>query len=415
MAPDLSHSSRASERPLRLAVLGWVQDGAGSVASAHYKLCGALLDAGHEITFYASAGFVPDPGYDAEGFAYVPVEPGAGWAPRVGAIPRPVRPLVRQVVGRRSTNRYLERAIERAAARHAERPYDAVLFLGTAPRTSLPGVPTLVWAQSAPQNELRAVRGLFGPVRRVSGVAAYLRLRAYYEVKDRLAWGWARRHHLVLASRRARSAAEAFGVPAERVCVAPYAIDLERFTPNSIPTGPRRRVLCIGRLDPRKRVDLLVDAVALLAQRRDDFHVEVVGRDGYLPGWSAFVSDAARGLPLTYTPAVPQSEVLDRLHEADIVVQPSEHEEFGHAVAEALACGVPVVTGPTNGTGEYLPGEGSVAFDRYEPASLADAMDRALDLSRSPAARQACRDAAQAFAADRVAARLVDHILAAAP
>ena len=95
---------------------------------------------------------------------------------------------------------------------------------------------------------------------------------------------------------------------------------------------------------------------------------------------------------------------------ADVVVQPSEYEEFGSAVAEALACGVPVVTGPTNGTGEYAPSEGSAKFERYEPSSLADAIDRALALSREPSARSACRSAASAFVAEGVAQIVVDFI-----
>jgi glycosyltransferase involved in cell wall biosynthesis len=396
--------------PLRLAVYGWVQDGGGSVASAHHALCAALLTAGHRLDLFASGGFVPDPGYRSDTFTYIPVGRQVRPGLRLPGYPAAVRPLVERLDGMRSTHRYLDNAMAATLTRHAERPYNAMLFLGTVPRATLPGVPGVVWAQCAPQNELRAVRGLLAPVRRVSGIGAYLRVRLYYEVKDHLVWGWARRHHLVLASRRAAEDAVRFGVAVERICVAPYAIDLDRFAPRSIPTGAQRRVLCVGRLDPRKRIDLLVDAVALLAQRRNDFHVEVIGRDGYIPGWADFVERASRNLPLTYTPAVAQSEIVRRLHEADVLVQPSEREEFGHAVAEALACGVPVVTGPTNGTGEYVPEASSAKFDRYDPASLADAIERALAVSRSPAAREACRAAAEVFSADRVAARLVSHI-----
>jgi GT2 family glycosyltransferase len=289
-------------------------------------------------------------------------------------------------------------------------PYDAVLFLGMPPRSTIDGVPTFVWPECGPQTELDAVRGLSAPVARVSGRAAYLKLRLYYEVKDRLVWGWARCHHLIVASWLGRQQAIAFGVPAERICVAPYPIDLRRFTVGEIPRGPTRHVLCVGRLDPRKRIDLLVDAVAILARRRNDFRVDVIGRDGYLPGWSELVREAGRKLPITYTGGVPQSQIVERLRDADVVVQPSEHEEFGHAVAEALACGIPVVTGPTNGTGAYAPRGGSAKFDLYTPDSLADAIERALAISRDPSARAACRTAAEAFAADRVATTVSEFI-----
>ena len=106
------------------------------------------------------------------------------------------------------------------------------------------------------------------------------------------------------------------------------------------------------------------------------------------PGVESLCTRGWPGPPMTYVDAVPQAEILERLCEADVVVQPSEHEEFGSAIAEALACGIPVVTGPTNGTSEYTPTTGSVTFDRYEPHSLAHAIDRALSIyAREPCAR----------------------------
>lgn len=388
---------------MRLAAYGLVRDGAGSVPSAHFLLCRALLQAGHHLDLYADPGYIPDPRYEDTRYRYVGLDVEARRPITNSRLPAELRLLVDSLAGRRHGHRSRETAIALARARHSVCPYDAVLFLGMPPRSTIDGVPTFVWPECGPRTELDAVRKLSKPIARVSGHAAYLKLRLYYEVKDRLVWGWARRHHLIVASWLGRQQALAFGVPSERICVAPYPIDLQRFTVGEIPSGATRRVLCVGRLDPRKRIDLLVDAVAILARRRNDFRVEVVGRDGYLPGWSALVQEAGRNLPITYVRGVPQSQIIERLRAADVVVQPSEQEEFGHAVAEALACGIPVVTGPTNGTGAYAPVGASANFDLYTPGSLADAIDRALAISRDQSARAACRTAAEAFAADRVA------------
>lgn len=416
--PDLtgarSEDPDGSEQPLRMAVFGWVQENAGSVSSANFQLCRALLDQGHRIDLFVIEGFVPDPGYEHQEFVYAPVALGKSREALVRRLPAAVRPLAEKLAGRLRSNQYRVRAIDAARTSHACDPYDAALFLGLPPTATLRGVPNVVWAQGPPRNELIAVRRLREPVSRISGVKAYVRLRVYYEIKDRLTWRWARSpHYLVLASRASRQVAADFGIEPRRVCVAPYPVDLQRFTPGPIPTGDVRRVLCVGRLDPRKRVDLLVDAVRLLAARRTDFWVEVIGRDAYLPGWGAWVRQHAEGLPLSYRDAIPQAEVLERMRQADVLVQPSEQEEFGSAVAEALACGVPVVTGPTNGTGEYAPAEASVHFDRYDPGTLAAALERALSFSRDPSARAACRQAAQAFDARRVAVAVADHTRAA--
>jgi glycosyltransferase involved in cell wall biosynthesis len=59
-------------------------------------------------------------------------------------------------------------------------------------------------------------------------------------------------------------------------------------------------------------------------------------------------------------------------------LQPSENENFGGAVAEGLACGVPSVLGPTNGTADITNGT-EFRFDRYEPNDVACAMERAMD------------------------------------
>jgi len=38
----------------------------------------------------------------------------------------------------------------------------------------------------------------------------------------------------------------------------------------------------------------------------------------------------------------------------DLLAQPSDEENFGSSVAEAQACGLPVIVGATNGNADYL-------------------------------------------------------------
>ena len=62
----------------------------------------------------------------------------------------------------------------------------------------------------------------------------------------------------------------------------------------------------------------------------------------------------------------------------DILIQPSEAEDFGSAVAEALCCGVPVIVGTTNGTKDYI-GSNSWVFEEYTIESLAQTMEVAIN------------------------------------
>jgi glycosyltransferase involved in cell wall biosynthesis len=75
-----------------------------------------------------------------------------------------------------------------------------------------------------------------------------------------------------------------------------------------------------------------------------------------------------------------------------VLVQPSEDENFGSAVAEALACGTPVVLGSSNGTGDYAK-SGAIRFDQYEANAVAAAI--ALAITKADALREPARQAAE--------------------
>ena len=105
--------------------------------------------------------------------------------------------------------------------------------------------------------------------------------------------------------------------------------------------------------------------------------------------------DAAEVLRARATPNVTltgwlEQDELDRLfREASVYVQPSHHEGFGIAVAEAMLAGcVPVVTA-AGALPEVVDGAG-IQVDSDEPKAVADGIRRALDAG--PQARAAARE-----------------------
>jgi glycosyltransferase involved in cell wall biosynthesis len=93
-----------------------------------------------------------------------------------------------------------------------------------------------------------------------------------------------------------------------------------------------------------------------------------------------------------------------------VVVQASENENFGFAVAEGLAAGRAVVCGPTNGTGDY-PGDAGFRFERYDVEAVTMAMDRArlaIAADRARLAELARSAARRHFGRQQVAERLVE-------
>jgi glycosyltransferase involved in cell wall biosynthesis len=140
-------------------------------------------------------------------------------------------------------------------------------------------------------------------------------------------------------------------LPTPGVVVAP-GVHVERYRPTdgreAAPWGEtrgRRVILFLGRLNFKKGLDLLVRAFAELARRRPDVHLVLAGPDDddygrAVRGWLAQGGVANR---CTFTGMLEGASKLAAFHHAEVFVLPSYSENFGVAVVEAMACGLPVV------------------------------------------------------------------------
>lgn len=107
----------------------------------------------------------------------------------------------------------------------------------------------------------------------------------------------------------------------------------------------KRIVLFLGRIHPKKGCDLLIDAFAVAATRDPRLHLVFAGPDQI--GWRVPLSARAAALGLgdriTWTGMLTGDLKWGAFHAAEVFVLPSHQENFGIAVAEALACGLPVL------------------------------------------------------------------------
>jgi len=128
------------------------------------------------------------------------------------------------------------------------------------------------------------------------------------------------------------------------IVTIPNGIDLNAIS-NTYPAADLRDLVVVGRLLDHKRVDMLLDAVALLHARGIPVTCRVIG-DG--PERNALHDQAARlGIDqavIFHHDVAEQKEVYALLKAARIFVSPSAREGFGIAVLEALACGAAVIT-----------------------------------------------------------------------
>ena len=107
----------------------------------------------------------------------------------------------------------------------------------------------------------------------------------------------------------------------------------------------KKLVLFMGRIHPKKGCDLLIEAFARVLAQESKWHLVIAGPDAV--GWREKLhsSAAQRGLAqrLTWTGMIGGTMKWGAIRAAEVFVLPSHQENFGVAVAEALAAGAPVL------------------------------------------------------------------------
>ena len=107
----------------------------------------------------------------------------------------------------------------------------------------------------------------------------------------------------------------------------------------------KKLVLFMGRIHPKKGCDLLIEAFAKRLAQHPEWHLVFAGPDQL--GWKKKLHSRAAQLGIadriTWTGMITGSLKWGALRAAEMFVLPSHQENFGIAVSEALAAGVPVL------------------------------------------------------------------------
>jgi glycosyltransferase involved in cell wall biosynthesis len=200
-------------------------------------------------------------------------------------------------------------------------------------------------------------------------------------------------------------------------------VDLDRFRPASeeqraqarrnLDLPGRNVLLCVGRLSRQKGQDLLLEAWE--RRRPADTVLVLLGSGDPAPLRAVAPTQWGRSVLAVGG----QDDVRPWLWAADFVVQPSRYEGFSLVVAEAMACGVPVVATAVNGVREAVvdgpPGAAGAGVPVGDMGALLDEAEKRL---ADPALRRregmaGRARAEQLFRGDHVMARLDDAYRAA--
>jgi glycosyltransferase involved in cell wall biosynthesis len=144
------------------------------------------------------------------------------------------------------------------------------------------------------------------------------------------------------------------------------------------------RLLGVGRLVAKKGFDTVVDACGLLDRRGVPFEAVIVGPDDDAgPALRARISELGLGDRIRLEGQMSQAELLEEYRRASAFCLPcrvldnGDRDGIPNVLAEAMACGAPVVTTPISGIPEIVrDGVNGLFVQPDDPESLAAAVMR---------------------------------------
>ncbi len=184
-----------------------------------------------------------------------------------------------------------------------------------------------------------------------------------------------------------------YGADPTRLCISPPGVNHSIFTP-----GDRGRsrlelgipsevpvVLFVGRVQPLKGIDVVVDAFVRVRQRYTDARLVIIGGpSGPLGGDElhqarGLVAAAGLSESVDFRDPVEHPTLAGYYQAADVLLVPSRSESFGLVAVEAQACGLPVVAANVGGLSYALAdGSSGILVDGWNPADYADAVESIL-------------------------------------
>jgi glycogen synthase len=157
-------------------------------------------------------------------------------------------------------------------------------------------------------------------------------------------------------------------------------LDLDRWTSVHSPETAPPRILWVGRLEPRKAPETLVEAAAHLAPEIDQLEVTFIGSSSYSRNgkpYAEWTAALARELesPCRFVDAIPRTELPSWYEHVRVAVLTARYDNFPVAGLEAMAAGRPLVTTSKTGVAELVGGAGAGAVvPPRDPTALAEAL-----------------------------------------
>ena len=202
------------------------------------------------------------------------------------------------------------------------------------------------------------------------------------------------------------------GIAGDRASLIENGVDTEKFS-GLASVEPSRQLVTIGRFSVNKRLDRLLDTMAVLTKRQGDWHLDIIGVASDLSLADLDREIASRGLSarVTVHAGLGNGDIGAILAKASLFVSASEYEGFGLAAVEAMSAGLLPVLHANQAYRDLATRYRDVLLCDYAlSAQAADQIETAYrGLSETgPALRLSLIEAAQTYAWDAVVERYAD-------
>ncbi len=174
-----------------------------------------------------------------------------------------------------------------------------------------------------------------------------------------------------------------YGIVPEKITVIPHGmptptwlplVDAEPRTENDHPV-----ILAVGKMYPRKRLDVLLQAIALLKSQYPTIELRVVGNGLEWDRLHALTAELNLNAHVTWLSHISDDTAFAReWRQADIFCHPSSQETFGFVYLEAMTLGKAIVAVRAAAAPEVLD-DAAILVEPDNPRALAEGLSRFLD------------------------------------
>ena len=139
------------------------------------------------------------------------------------------------------------------------------------------------------------------------------------------------------------------------ISVIPNGIEIDGYPCRKSAENVKKQVLFLSRIHEKKGIELLIEAFARLKDDLAGWTLKIVGNgeEEYIVGLKKMVAEMQLQGIIQILPPVFGEAKVQLYQESSLFCLPSYSENFGMVIAEAMSCGVPVIT-TTNCPWEFL-------------------------------------------------------------